>query len=89
MLRQSSNNLYRSLIPLAVGTFVLGTDGFVLNGMLPLIARDLDVSVATAGQLTTMFAWTYAIASPIIAARPGPGTGAGYWAAVRRFSSSA
>ncbi|MFI6364630.1 MFS transporter [Nocardia sp. NPDC050630] len=71
MLRQSSNDLYRSLIPLAVGTFVLGTDGFVLNGMLPLIARDLDVSVATAGQLTTMFAWTYAIASPIIAAATG------------------
>ncbi|WP_433758549.1 MFS transporter [Nocardia sp. CA-135398] len=71
MLRQPSNNLYRSLIPLAVGTFVLGTDGFVLNGMLPLIAHDLDVSVATAGQLTTMFAWTYAIASPIIAAATG------------------
>ncbi|MEV5836282.1 MFS transporter [Nocardia sp. NPDC052112] len=71
MLRQLSNNLYRSLIPLAVGTFVLGTDGFVLNGMLPLIAHDLHVSVATAGQLTTMFAWTYAIASPVIAAATG------------------
>ncbi|MEU0501468.1 MFS transporter [Nocardia sp. NPDC005998] len=72
MLRQPSNNLYRSLIPLAIGTFVLGTDGFVLNGMLPLIARDLNVSIATAGQLTTTFAWTYAIASPVIAAATGP-----------------
>ncbi|WP_406233952.1 MFS transporter [Nocardia sp. NBC_01009] len=71
MLRQSSNNLVRSLIPLAVGTFVLGTDLFVLNGMLPLIAADLNVSVATAGQLTTMFSWTYAVASPLIATATG------------------
>jgi predicted MFS family arabinose efflux permease len=54
-----------------VGTFVLGTDGFVLSGLLPLIAADLHVSVSTAGQLTTMFAWTYAIASPLIAAATG------------------
>ncbi|MFQ6393672.1 MFS transporter [Nocardia sp. KC 131] len=71
MLRRSSNNLYRALIPLAVGTFVLGTDLFVLNGMLPLIADDLNVSISTAGQLTTMFSWTYAIASPLIAAATG------------------
>ncbi|WP_218019414.1 MFS transporter [Nocardia arthritidis] len=54
-----------------MGTFVLGTDGFVLSGLLPLIAADLHVSVSTAGQLTTMFAWTYAIASPLIAAATG------------------
>ncbi|WP_324198059.1 MFS transporter [Nocardia beijingensis] len=54
-----------------MGTFVLGTDGFVLSGLLPLIAADLHVSVATAGQLTTMFAWTYALASPVIAAATG------------------
>ncbi|MFI1239952.1 MFS transporter [Nocardia salmonicida] len=71
IIRQPSNKLYRSLIPLAVGTFVLGTDLFVLTGMLPLIADDLHVSVATAGQLTTLFAWTYAIASPVIAAAAG------------------
>ncbi|MFI2281768.1 MFS transporter [Nocardia beijingensis] len=71
MLRQPSNDLYRSLLPLAVGTFVLGTDGFVLSGLLPLIAADLHVSVSTAGQLTTMFAWTYAIAAPLIAAATG------------------
>lgn len=71
MIRQPSNSLNRSLIPLAVGTFVIGTDLFVLTGMLPLIAADLHVSVATAGQLTTMFAWTYAVASPLIAAATG------------------
>ena len=56
--RRPSNNL----LVLAVGVFAVGTDGFVLNGLLPTIARDLHVSVSTAGQLTTIFAATYAIA---------------------------
>jgi MFS transporter, DHA1 family, inner membrane transport protein len=56
---------------LAGGTFVLGTDGFVLSGLLPEIARDLSVSVAVAGQLTTIFALTYAVGSPVIATLTG------------------
>ncbi|HEY0816747.1 MAG TPA: MFS transporter [Pseudonocardia sp.] len=59
------------LTVLAGGTFVLGTDGFVLTGLLPEIARDLSVSVAVAGQLTTIFALTYAIGSPVIATLTG------------------
>lgn len=50
---------------------MLGTDGFVLTGLLPEIARDLSVSVAVAGQLTTIFALTYAIGSPVIATLTG------------------
>ncbi|EME64229.1 transmembrane efflux protein [Amycolatopsis decaplanina DSM 44594] len=49
----------------------MGTDGFVLNGLLPIIAADLNVSEAVAGQLTTVFAVTYAISSPLIAAFTG------------------
>lgn len=60
-----------TLVVLALGTFTLGTDGFVLNGLLPTIATDLHVSVPTAGQLTTIFAITYAVASPLIAAVTG------------------
>lgn len=72
MIRQGSNEngLWR-LIVLAVGTFVLGVDGFVLPGLLPHIATDLSVSVATAGQLTTAFAVAYAVGSPIIATATG------------------
>jgi len=51
--------------------FTVGTDLFVLNGLLPTIARDLQVTEATAGQLTTIFAATYAIGSPLIAAFTG------------------
>jgi len=59
------------LIVLAAGTFTLGMDAFVLTGLLPQIAHDLSVPVAVAGQLTTIFAATYAIGSPVIAALTG------------------
>ncbi len=59
------------LTVLAVGVFTVGTDLFVLNGLLPTIAADLRVSESTAGQLTTVFAVTYAVGSPLIAAFTG------------------
>lgn len=52
---------------LAFGTFVLGTDGYVIAGILPEIARGTRVSVALAGQLVTIFALTYAFGSPFLA----------------------
>lgn len=70
-IRRSSNDRLGALLVLAVGTFTVGTDGFVLNGLLPTIAGDLHVSVSTAGQLTTIFALTYAISSPLLAAFTG------------------
>ncbi|MFE3178012.1 MFS transporter [Amycolatopsis sp. NPDC059090] len=68
-IRQASNNT--RLVILAMGTFVLGVDGFVLPGLLTNISRDLSVSVATAGQLTTVFAVAYAVGSPVIATLAG------------------
>lgn len=57
----------RSTLPLALGTFAVGTDAFVVAGFLPSIAVDLDVSRSAAGQSITVFAVAYAILSPIIA----------------------
>ncbi|HEV2780115.1 MAG TPA: MFS transporter [Actinophytocola sp.] len=73
ILRRSSKDLPLTgvLTILAVGVFTVGTDLFVLNGLLPTIAADLRVSVSTAGQLTTIFAVTYAIGSPLLAACTG------------------
>jgi predicted MFS family arabinose efflux permease len=56
------------ILVLATATFAIGTDGFVINGLLPAIAEDLGVSRATAGQLVTAFALTYAVSSPVLAA---------------------
>ncbi|MFB8005874.1 MFS transporter [Nocardia sp. NPDC056000] len=52
---------------LALGTFAVGTDAFVLAGFLPDTARSLHVSTATAGQSVTVFAAAYALLSPIVA----------------------
>lgn len=52
---------------LAAAMFVIGTDGFVVAGLLGDISRASHVSVTTAGQLITVFALAYALASPIAA----------------------
>lgn len=58
---------YRILI-FALGTFAIGTDGFMIAGILPSIAHDAGVTVAAAGQLVTAFAVVYAVSSPILGA---------------------
>jgi predicted MFS family arabinose efflux permease len=56
---------------LAVGTFAVGTESFMIAGLLPAMAADLTVSVATAGQLVTAFALAYALGSPILTVLTG------------------
>ena len=56
---------------MAVGTFAIGTEGFMIAPLLPRLAGDLKVSVAEAGQLVTVFALTYALSSPILTALTG------------------
>ncbi|MFC4943080.1 MFS transporter [Pseudonocardia sp. GCM10023141] len=51
---------------LAVGTFAIGTDGFVVAGVLGGIAGDLSVPAAAAGQIVTVFALAYALGSPLL-----------------------
>ncbi len=53
---------------LALGSFAIGTEGFMVSGLLPVIAKDLSVSISGAGQLVTAFALAYAISSPVLAA---------------------
>ncbi|WP_051178749.1 MFS transporter [Nocardia concava] len=61
-----SNGLRRTLI-LALGTFAVGTDSFILAGFLPDLAGSLHVSTATAGLAVTVFAAAYALGSPVLA----------------------
>jgi predicted MFS family arabinose efflux permease len=58
----------RRLLVLALGMFALGTDSFVVAGVLPEISRFFDVSISAAGQMTTIYAITYALLAPTIAA---------------------
>jgi predicted MFS family arabinose efflux permease len=52
---------------LALAAFAIGTEGFMITGLLPVISSDLGVTVSVCGQLVTAFAITYAIGSPILA----------------------
>ncbi|MBR7896229.1 MFS transporter [Burkholderia multivorans] len=61
----------RRLSILAVGMFAMGTDNFVVAGILPGVAASLHTSVALAGLMVTCYAFTYAIAAPIMAALAG------------------
>lgn len=53
---------------LALGMFALGTDAYVVAGVLPEIARTTMVSESLAGQLVTAFTLTYGLGAPIFAA---------------------
>ncbi|MFI2370758.1 MFS transporter [Streptomyces sp. NPDC018833] len=60
--------MYRSLVVLAAGMFAIGTDSFVIAGILPDAAQSLGVGVGTAGWLLTAYAFTYAVLGPVMAA---------------------
>jgi DHA1 family chloramphenicol resistance protein-like MFS transporter len=57
-----------SLYLLAMAVFAMGTSEFMLAGLLPGIASDLDVTVGTAGTLTSAFAVGMAVGAPLVAA---------------------
>ncbi|HET6688377.1 MAG TPA: hypothetical protein VFG82_03350, partial [Rubrobacter sp.] len=63
---QGSVNL--RILVLALATFAIGTGTFIVAGLLGGVARDLSVSVGTAGHLVTVFAVAYAVLSPFLAA---------------------
>jgi predicted MFS family arabinose efflux permease len=55
------------LVALAAGNFAHGSATMGLIGLLNEIADDLDVSIASAGQLVTGMQFTAAVAAPLIA----------------------
>jgi len=58
----------KRLLILAAGMFAIGTDSFVVAGILDQVAGSLNVSLALAGQMVTLYALSYALLSPVIAA---------------------
>jgi len=56
---------------LALGTFAIGTEGFMIAPLLPDLAADFSVGIGTAGQLVAVFALTYAVSSPVLTALTG------------------
>lgn len=56
---------------LAIGSFTVGTVGFVFSSLLPLIAVDMRVTVPQAAYLILAFALSYALLGPVLAALLG------------------
>jgi predicted MFS family arabinose efflux permease len=57
-----------ALYALALGTFAVGTEGFMIAAILPTISESLSVTVQAAGLLVTIFALVYAVSSPLLTA---------------------
>ncbi|MDB5394118.1 MAG: transporter [Rhodospirillales bacterium] len=55
-------------LSLAIGGFALGTGEFASMGLLPNVARDIDVSVPVAGHMISAYALGVVIGAPVIAA---------------------
>lgn len=60
-----------ALLWLAVGTFAIGTESFLIAGLLPAISSDLAIDIDSAGHLMSWFAGTYAVAAPVMAVITG------------------
>jgi predicted MFS family arabinose efflux permease len=56
---------------LALGTFAIGSEGFMIAALLTMIASDIRVSIARAGLLVSIFALAYALSSPLFTALTG------------------
>lgn len=66
-----------AIYALALAAFAIGTAEFIISGILPPLAADLDVTIPTAGLLVSAYAVGVAIGGPIltiVAARFSPKT---------------
>lgn len=54
---------------MAIAAFVIVTTEFLIIGLLPALAKDLNISIAMAGQLVTLFAFTVMLFGPVLTAR--------------------
>lgn len=66
-----------AIYALALAAFAIGTAEFIVSGILPPLASDLEVGIPTAGMLVTVYAIGVAIGGPVLtvlAARYAPRT---------------
>lgn len=61
----------RRLLMLALGMFAMGTDNFVVAGILSQVAASLQTSASLAGQMVTVYALSFALLAPVMAAVAG------------------
>jgi DHA1 family inner membrane transport protein len=67
-IKKSKNSLPASLWALTISAFAIGTTEFVIVGLLPTVAKDLDITIPSAGLLVSLYAIGVAIGAPILTA---------------------
>lgn len=60
-----------ALLALTISAFAIGTTEFVIVGLIPTIAADLQVSLPSAGLLVSLYALGVAIGAPVLTALTG------------------
>jgi DHA1 family inner membrane transport protein len=65
---QKSKGLPAALWALTISAFAIGTTEFVIVGLLPTVAKDLQISLPSAGLLVSLYAIGVAIGAPILTA---------------------
>ncbi|TDB27495.1 MFS transporter [Stenotrophomonas sp. ATCM1_4] len=66
-----SRGIPLALWALTLGAFAIGTTEFVIVGLIPTIAADLQVSLPSAGLLVSLYALGVAIGAPVLTALTG------------------
>lgn len=56
----------KRIIPLAIGGLGIGTTEFTIMGLLPDIARSLDISIPEAGHLISAYAFGVVVGAPLL-----------------------
>ena len=56
----------RAILALAVGGFAIGTGEFVIMGLLPEVARDIGVTIPTAGHVISAYALGVVVGAPVL-----------------------
>lgn len=62
----NNNRSTLALLALAVSAFAIGTTEFISVGLLPLISKDLDISLTTAGLTVSLYAVGVMLGAPIL-----------------------
>jgi predicted MFS family arabinose efflux permease len=65
---QRSKGLPAALWALTISAFAIGTTEFVIVGLLPVVASDMNISIPSAGLLVSLYAIGVAIGAPVLTA---------------------
>ncbi|WP_182103441.1 MFS transporter [Niallia taxi] len=65
MSNQKNSSMY-ALLALAVSAFAIGTTEFISVGLLPLISKDLHVSITAAGLTVSIYALGVTVGAPVL-----------------------